>query len=179
MIKVCRVVLGLALAVLGCGMAHAQVGLYLQASGGTLQFQNTARVYGATFGVYNTKRLGWAAIGPDFRGAMLLGSGSQGAYSDDSLDMGLVGLRAAVVPQRLRFRPYVEPMIGLGYWRGGVGILRQDATHVMMQVAVGMDLRVYHRVSWRVAEFTYGRVSATPGFINPETLSSGIVLELP
>jgi hypothetical protein len=178
--RVRGIILGLgAMVLLSVPAARAQLAMYAQATGASLQLPNTAHVYGATFGFYDTKRLGLVAIGPDFRGAILKRGDSQGLYTDQALDTGLGGVRVTITPRALPLMPYGEATIGLGYWRGGVGTTRQDSTHAMMQLVAGVDYTIVPRVDWRVAEFSYGRVGGELGFINPETLSTGIVLRLP
>lgn len=177
--RVRDIVLGLVVVLLSVP-ARAQWALYAQATGASLQLPNTGHLYGATFGFYDMKRMGLVAIGPDFRGAILRRGNSQGMFTDQALDTGLGGVRVAVTPRILPLMPYGEAMIGLGYWRGGVGTTRQDSTHAMMQLVAGVDYTIVSRVDWRAVEFSYGRVGAPlGGFINPETLSTGIVLRLP
>lgn len=179
--RVCGAVLGLA-GILFCGAAaRAQKAVYGQASGANLQFPNAAHVYGATFGILDMKVVGPVALGADFRGAMMMRGGRYGEYTGSALDEGLLGFRASASPHVLPFsaKPYAEALIGLGYWRGGLNTARQDANHSMEEAVVGIDVPVWHRVEWRVAEFTYGRAGALPGHINPESLSSGFVIQLP
>jgi hypothetical protein len=135
---------------------------------------------GATFGFYNAKASGPVSVGPDFRGEILRKGGTQGPFSDQVLESGQFGLRAAASPKvlPLSLKPYVEGTLGLAYWRGGVGVTRQETTHFIMQVVAGVDCPIAHHFEWRVIEFTYGRAGAQPGFISPETLSTGVVLRL-
>jgi hypothetical protein len=176
-------VLGLAVVVLGSASAKAQIAVYGEATGATLQFPNAAHVYGGTFGFYDVKPVGPITIGADFRGALLKRGSSQGIYNDTALDFGQLGVRVAAAPGAIpmlhSLMPYGEAMLGVGYWRGGVGVARQDKTHALMQLIVGADYAIKPRVHWRVVEFSYGRAGAQPGFINPMTLSTGIVLQLP
>jgi hypothetical protein len=176
--QACRMVLGLAVLLLWNGTARAQIAMYGQATGASLQTLGTSHIYGGTFGFYDTRQVGPISIGPDIRGAILETGGSQGANSDQVLDMGQLGLRVAGHLHGLPLMPYAEGMFGLGYWRGGVGVLRQDTNHFMVQAIAGLDYRLTHRFDWRVAEFTYGRAGAMPGFIHPMTLSTGIVLQI-
>lgn len=138
-------------------------------------------MYGATFGIYKVKQAGPVSLGADFRGVMVKRGGTQGSIDDTKLDEGQFGFRAAAAPHVLPYSlmPYGEALIGLGYWRGGHGALRQDKTHALMQVVVGVDIPVYKAVEWRVAEFSYARAGAQPGFINPMSFSTGIVIQLP
>jgi hypothetical protein len=156
---------------------------YAQATGASLQFPNTSHLFGGTFGFYDTKRTGPVTIGADFRGALLKRGSSVGPFNDQALDMGQLGVRVAgapgVIPVLHSLMPYAEGLIGLGYWRGGIDVTRQDKTHALMQIVAGVDYAIVQHVQWRVVEFSYGRAGAQPGFINPETLSTGIVLQLP
>lgn len=138
-------------------------------------------MYGATFGIYKVKQAGPVALGADFRGVMVKRGGSQQSINDTKLDEGQFGFRAAASPHVLPYSlmPYGEALIGLGYWRAGYGALRQDKTHALMQLVVGLDVPVYKAVQWRVAEFSYARAGAQPGFINPMSVSTGIVIQLP
>jgi hypothetical protein len=183
LIRVRGIVLGLVVAALGSASAWAQIAIYGQATGATLQFPNSAHMYGGTFGFYDVKPVGPITIGADFRGALLGRGSSVGPYNSTALDMGQLGVRVAVAPGTLHFArslmPYAEALIGLGYWRGGVGVTRQDAKHSMEQIIVGADYAIKPHVHWRVVEFSYGRAGAAPGHINPMTLSTGIVLQLP
>ncbi len=161
--------------------ARAQIAIYAQATGASLRFDNTAHMYGATFGAFRTKPVGPLALGADFRGVMVKGGGTQGSNNDQKLDEGQFGFRAAAAPHVLPFSlsPYAEALVGLGYWRGGSGVFRQDRTHALMQIVVGADVPVYRSLEWRIAEFSYARAGAQPGFINPITVSTGFVIRLP
>ena len=158
-----------------------QFAVYGEATGATLQFQETSHMYGGTFGFYDMKPVGPVSMGADFRGVMVKRGGTNGSINDQKLDAGQFGFRISASKGVLPFSmmPYGEAMIGLGYWRGGVGVLRQDKTHALMQGLVGIDVPVFRSVQWRVVEFSYGRAGAQPGFINPEMISTGIVIQLP
>jgi hypothetical protein len=178
----CRIVLALAAAAFAPSAAHAQIAIYGQATGASLQFPNTHHMYGGSFGFYDTKAVGPLALGADFRGSLTSRGSSDGPYFNQALDSGQLGVRIAAAPGALPLKglmPYVEGTGGVGFWRGGIGVTRQDATHSLVQVAAGIDYAITHRIRWRVGEFTYGRAGAQPGRIHPETVSSGIVLQLP
>jgi hypothetical protein len=155
--------------------------VYGEATGSTLRFQETPHMYGATFGIYKMKQVGPVSLGADFRGVMVKRGGTQKSINDTKLDEGQFGFRAAASPHVLPFSatPYGEALVGLGYWRAGYGALRQDKTHALMQLVVGVDVPIYKSIEWRVAEFSYGRAGAQPGFINPISVSTGIVIRLP
>lgn len=174
--------LGLAVVLLWGAPADAQVGLYLQGTASQLQFQNTPFMYGATFGGYRMKDAGPVSLGADLRGGITEShNGTSRPLTDEALDFGLFGVRVAASPRvlPLSLKPYAGAMIGAGYWRGGLGIVRQDKYHMLVQFLGGVDLPVSKRLDWRVAEFTYGRLGAQPGSIYPITVSTGIVLRLP
>ena len=179
--RVCRFGLGLAAAFFLSMPAWGQISVYGQATGANLQYPNTSHLYGGTFGLLATKPVGPLSMGADFRGAMLHRGSSVGAYNDQSLDMGQLGVRVAAAPHvlPLSLMPYAEALAGLGYWRGGISTSRQDKNHSMFQVVVGTDVPVYKRLQWRVFEATYGRAGAQPGSINPITVSTGFVINLP
>jgi hypothetical protein len=182
-VRVCGIVLGLAVVMFGGAAAKAQIAVYGEATGATLRFPNASHVYGGTFGFYDVKPVGPVTIGADFRGALLKRGSSLGIYNDTALDYGQFGVRVAAaqgaIPLLHSLMPYGEAMFGVGYWRGGVGVARQDKTHALFQAIVGADYAIKPHVHWRVVEFSYGRAGAQPGFINPMTLSTGIVLQLP
>jgi hypothetical protein len=175
--------LGLAVLALGAAPAWGQFAVYGEATGANLQFPNSHNMYGSTFGLYYTKRFGPITAGPDFRGAMIKRGGNNGQFTDQALDSGQFGARFAAAPGAIPFlksaMPYAEATAGIAYWRGGIGPARQEATHGMLQLIGGLDYKLVHHISWRVIEFTYGRAGATPGNINPETLSTGIVINVP
>lgn len=167
-----------------CGFtfsAKAQIAVYGEATGSSLRFQETPHMYGATFGIYKVKPVGPVALGADFRGVMVKRGGSQKSIDDTKLAEGQFGFRAATSPHVLPYSlmPYGEALIGLGYWRGGYGALRQDKTHFLLQGVVGLDVPVYKSIDWRVVEFSYARTGAQPGFINPISVSTGFVIHLP
>jgi hypothetical protein len=162
--------------------ADAQVGLYLQGTASLLQFQSTPFMYGATFGGFRMKDAGPVSLGPDFRGGITEShNGTSRPLTDEALDFGLVGVRVAASPRvlPLSLKPYGEAMIGVGYWRGGLSVARQDKLHMLVQFVGGVDCPVSKHFDWRVAEFTFGRAGAQPGSIYPITVSTGIVLRLP
>ncbi len=176
-----KVVVGLlAMVFLSCVPMRAQIGFYAQATGANLRFPTTSHIYGGTFGFYDIKQVGHILIGPDLRGALLSRGSSHGQFNDQALDMGQVGLRVAaapgVIPGAHSLIPYAEVATGLGYWRGGVSPNRQDANHFMVQAIAGLDYRIKSAIDWRIAELSYGRAGAAPGYIHPVTASMGMVL---
>jgi len=172
------ILLGLVVGMGSGGQALGQIALTMQATGANLHFANTEHVYGGTFGFYDAKDVGPISIGGDIRGAILERGSAVGQYNNQALDEGLLGVRVASLPRILGLMPYAEGMLGLTYWRGGVGVTRQDHKHSAEQVAVGVDCKLLPRLKWRVAEATYSRVGAQPGHINPVSVSTGLVVIL-
>jgi hypothetical protein len=166
----------------GCALpARAQLAAYGEATDASLRFQSTPHMVGGTFGLFYTKPVGLVAVGADFRGVMVKKGGTDGTNNDTKLDEGQFGIRLSaakhVLP--LSLMPYGEALVGLGYWRGGAGVFRQDQSHALFQAIAGVDVPVYKRLDWRVIEFSYGRAGAKPGFINPIAISTGLVYHFP
>jgi len=158
--------------------ARAQLAFYGQFTGTDMGIANTPHLYGGTFGIYTTKRLGLLALGPDLRGAILK-HGSSTPNADQELDMGLGGIRLAATPRVLPVMPYLEVLGGIAYAKTGQGAARQDHFVGAAQFLAGVDYTVIPRIDWRVVEFSYGRLGSSVGVFNPRTLSTGIVVRLP
>lgn len=175
------VVLGLVLAGVCAAPAKAQLAAYGEATDASLRFQGTPHMLGSTFGLMYTKPVGPVAAGIDFRGVMVKHGGTAGSANDTKLDEGQFGIRVSanrnILPASLM--PYGEALFGLGYWRGGINVARQDKTHLLFQGVAGVDLPVYKRLDWRVVEISYARTGAQPGFINPISVSTGFVYHFP
>lgn len=175
------VVLALVLVGMGALPAKAQLAAYGEATDASLRFQGTPHMLGGTFGLFYTKTVGPVAAGVDFRGVMVKHGGTQSSLNDTKLDEGQFGIRIAaarnVLP--LSLTPYAEALFGMGYWRGGINVARQDKTHALLQGIAGVDLPVYKRLDWRVIEVSYARAGAQPGFIDPIAVSTGIVYHFP
>lgn len=173
--------IGLTLAVAMLLLAQAtraQVAIYGEATGATIGFKDTPHVYGGTFGIYDTKPVGPVALGFDIRVGLTKRGGTGQPLSDTALDMGQMGFRAAFTGWKLPVKPYAEVLVGPAYWRGGFNVTRNDASHFLMQALGGLDVSILPRVQWRVVEFSYGRMGGVPNFVEPEILSTGIVLVL-
>ena len=171
--------LTLAVAMLWLGqVTKAQVAIYGEATGANIGFKDPPHVYGGTFGIYDTKPVGPVALGFDVRVGLTKRGGTSQPLSDAALDMGQLGLRAAFTGWKLPVKPYAEVLVGPAYWRGGLSVARNDASHFLMQVLGGLDVSILPKVQWRVVEFSYGRMGGVPNFVEPETLSTGIVLVL-
>lgn len=167
------------LAVAASQPAQAQWGIYFQGTGAGLRVANTNHLYGSTFGFYDQKNAGHLTLGADFRGTLLDAGNAQGSFSDERLDYGLFGLRAAANPNRYHLMPYAEGLVGVGYFREGQGVTRQDQKSGALQAVGGVDMQIHGRWEWRVAEVTYSRLRGQLYTVNPITISSGIVIRLP
>lgn len=173
--------LGMALAGIAAAPAKAQLAAYGEATDANLRFQGTPHMVGGSFGLFYTKTAGPVAAGVDFRGVMVKRGGSLGSENDTKLDEGQLGIRVAAAHGVLPFSlmPYGEALLGLGYWRGGVNVAREDQSHVLFQGIAGVDLPLYKRLDWRVIEASYARVGAYPGSIDPIAVSTGLVYHFP
>ena len=153
--------------------AVAQIGLYGEISAAKLNVPNTGWIFGPTFGGYYDK---WHLLllntGLDARVAFL-GSGST------VLDSGLIGPRLAIVPHVFPLKPYVEALAGAGHVDVGQGFATTRTTKFEYQFLGGLDFTFLPRLDWRVVEFSYGGVSGLGTSLNPETISTGLVLRLP
>lgn len=176
-----RLVLGVALSAIFVVPGKAQISVYGEATDASLQFKGTPHMPGGTFGLFKTKPVGPVAMGADFRGVIVKRGGTQGSIDDTKLAEGQFGFRISagqhVLP--LGLMPYGEALLGLGYWRGGLGVLRQDGNHALLQGVAGIDVPVHGRFDWRIVEFSYARVGAYPGSIDPISVSTGFVYHFP
>lgn len=171
--------LGLAvLMILGARAGWAQVAAFGEATGANIGFNNTPHVYGGTFGIFDTMPVGPVAVGFDVRIGLMNRGGTGQPFTDAALDEGQLGLRVAYREWKLPIRPYAEALVGAAYWRGGLGVRRNDADHFLMQAVGGVDLKLYRKLQWRVVEIAYGRMGGVPNFVEPTMLSSGLVLVL-
>lgn len=159
--------------------AVAQAGIYGQVTAAKLSAANTSWMYGPTLGLYYDAGHGVVALGLDARASFLGRGNTNGAGSDESLRTGLVGVRVAVTPHVLPFKPYVEALGGFGSLTVGQGAARTSATHFTYQFLGGIDFTVFPRVDWRVVEFSYGRLSGLGDSFAPKTVSTGLVFRLP
>jgi len=156
-----------------------QWGVYFTGSGDSLRVNNTNNLYGSTFGLYVQTLNTPVVFGADFRG-VITGTGNvQGAYTDERLDYGLFGPRVATKPIRGRIIPYAEGLVGLAYFREGVGILRQDKSSGSLQAVGGVDVKVYHHIQWRAIDASYGRARGQLYATHPLVLSTGILFQFP
>jgi hypothetical protein len=158
--------------------ARAQWAIYGQGSGAKLHIPNTTTLYGSTFGFYRDIPEEKFNLGFDFRGSLLYGGNVQGPYTNQRLDYGLFGLRASLPPNRYRLSPYVEGLVGIGYVRGGLGLIRENNSSGNLQAVGGLDVKITHSIDWRAAEFSYGRVKGQLYAVHPDVISTGVVFHI-
>ncbi len=159
--------------------AAAQTAIYGEFTGGKLSAPNTTWMFGPTVGLYHDNGLGLVALGYDVRGSFLRRGSTNGPSSNESLNLIEVGVRAALTPHVLPVRPYVEALGGYGGLTIGQGAARESGSHATYQFLGGVDLTFFPRLDWRVAEFSYGRLSGLGSTYAPKTLSTGLVFRLP
>ncbi len=151
---------------------HAQTGVYAEFSASKVNAPNNDWIYGPTFGAYFDRfHIPFFSAGLDLRGAVLGPGDSTQLYS------GLIGPHVAFRPRVLPIQPYVEGLVGVGHIDFGSG--NGSDTQFEYQFLGGIDLTILPRIDWRVAEFSYGALSAFNGSLHPKTISTGIVLRLP
>jgi hypothetical protein len=161
------------------GMARAQTAIYGEFTAAKLSAPNTSWMYGPTIGLYHDAGHGLLATGLDVRGTFVGRGNTNGAYSSETLDTLLGGVRLAVTPHVLPFKPYGEVLGGFGHLKTGQGTQRTSSTKFAYQFVGGVDLTILPRVDWRVVEFSYGRLAGLGDSFVPKTLSTGIVFRLP
>jgi len=140
---------------------------------------NASWMYGPTVGLYHDSGHGLIATGFDVRGTFAGRGDTNGHGTSQSLDTVLVGVRLAVTPHVLPIKPYGEVLGGVGHLKTGQGSARTSSTKFAYQFVGGLDLTIFPRVDWRVAEFSYGRLAGLGDSFAPKTLSTGIVFRLP
>jgi len=155
------------------GSARAQAGVYAGFSASDYHVPNVGWQYGPTFGVYFQP---WAAplvrAGVDLR-ASLLGTGNT------KVDSILVGPRVQIHPHVVPLMPYGEILIGGGHVNLGQGSAAIDKTGAEYQVAGGVDMTIFPRLDWRIAEYSWGSVENLGTNVRPGTVTTGLVLRLP
>lgn len=151
---------------------RAQTGVYAEFSASKVNAPNNDWIYGPTFGAYFDRfHIPFFTAGLDLRGSVLGPGGSTQLYS------GLLGPHVAFRPRVIPIQPYVEGLVGVGHIDFGSG--NGSDTKFEYQFLGGVDLTVLPRIDWRVAEFSYGALSAFGSSFHPKTISTGIVLRLP
>jgi hypothetical protein len=140
---------------------------------------NTSWMYGPTFGLYYDYGFGPVALGFDVRASFLGHGDTNGAGSNESVKTGLLGVRGAITPHVLPFKPYGEALGGFGTVTGGEGAARTSGGHFAYQLVGGLDFTFIPRFDWRVVEFSYGRFSGLGDSYATKSLSTGLVFRLP
>jgi hypothetical protein len=177
----------LCVAMILCGSAKAQVGIYGMASGGfvssvalgygplTLSSSNQA-AYGGTFGLYdNFIHLGPVRIGGD--GRFFIQSNTNNTPYGNQLRGALGGARVALFSHFFPLSPYVQAEIG------GVGtnygIQAQRSTNFAYQVQGGLDFTIFPRIDGRL-EYGAGEIGALfPGNLQTmQQIGLGIVVRV-
>jgi hypothetical protein len=165
----------LSLFVLSPFCLHAQLGLYGAFTVQNLGVQNNSgyNLYGGTFGAYLASgRLAILSAGVDLRGSFASDGGT-------SFDTGSIGPRLALNTHILPIQPYVEGTVGFAHISFAGGSPSSE-TKFEYQVLGGLDFTILPRVDWRIAEYSYGGLSAINNYnFHPKSLSTGIVLRLP
>jgi hypothetical protein len=161
------------------GAAQAQTAIYGEFSAAKLNAPNTSWMYGPTVGLYHDSEHGLFATGLDVRGTFAGRGNTNGPYTNQTLDTILGGVRLAVTPRVLPFKPYGEVLGGFGHLKTGEGSARTSSTKFAYQFVGGVDFTLLPRIDWRVVEFSYGQLAGLGGSFNPKTLSTGIVFRLP
>ncbi|HTJ29766.1 MAG TPA: hypothetical protein VL346_04675 [Acidobacteriaceae bacterium] len=164
-LKVCLLgVMGLGLAV----GAQAQTGIYGEFTGAKISANNSKWMFGPTVGLYHDSGHGLVATGLDVRGTFV-------GRGNESLDTLLGGVRLAITPRVLPFKPYGEVLGGLGHLKVG----NSTSNKFAYQFIGGLDDTILPRLDWRVIEFSYGRLAGLSDSYAPKTISTGLVLRLP
>jgi hypothetical protein len=140
---------------------HAQTGLYLNplamrisnstADHGTFAFlgqNSTSQMFwGPQFGAYYDFKTPYAfKAGLDMRDSIMHGSGA-------FLNNFLVGLRISGKPFKRPFKPYLEPMVGVGTSRAPFTAIRVSKGEY--GVYAGIDYETHHHVDFRLVEVGY------------------------
>jgi hypothetical protein len=166
--------LALALIVFSPACLHAQLGLY-----GAFTVQNLGvpnnngyAFYGGTFGAYLASgHFALLSAGVDLRGSFSRSGGT-------SFDSGSIGPRIGLNLPLIPIRPYLEATAGVGHLTLSGG--SPSTTKFEYQFLGGLDFTVLPRIDWRIAEFSYGGLSAlNNSSYHPKSISTGIVLRLP
>ncbi|HET6215671.1 MAG TPA: hypothetical protein VFE27_01555, partial [Acidobacteriaceae bacterium] len=114
-------------------------------------------------------RLAILSAGVDLRGSFAKSGGT-------SFNTGSIGPRIALNTHIVPIQPYVEATVGLANINVAGGS-PSNGTNFEYQLLGGLDFTIFPRIDWRLAEYSYGGVSAQN--LHPRSLSTGIVLRLP
>ncbi len=153
--------------------ARAQTGIYAAFSASDFHKPNVGWQSGPMFGLYYDHwGVPFVRAGVDVR-ASFLGSGST------EEDVGLIGPRVQLHPHVVPLMPYAEVLGGVAHVQIGQGSAQTNGTQFAYQAVVGLDLTIFPRLDWRVAEYSWGGVQSLNQSFNPTTVSTGLVLRLP
>lgn len=164
--------------------ALAQFGVYGEfnfAMDGS-SYRDPTSMYGATVGgYYNIARIGPLVPGLDMRGTFLTGSpflaGSTCCGNSFHINSFLAGPRVSFSVRHLRFKPYVEFLVGAGSAAASYGGAL-TTTGFAYQPTGGVDVALVPLLDWRAIEVSYQRGPGDNLVSNAQTgiLSTGIVL---
>jgi hypothetical protein len=154
---------------------HAQLGLYagLTVQNPGIPGNNSYDLYGGTLGAYLASgHLAILNLGVDLRGTFTRSSGN-------SFNTGAIGPRLGLNLHIIPLHPYVEATAGLASLNLNGGS-PSNGTSFEYQLIGGLDVTVFPRIDWRVAEFSYGGVSVqNSSSYHPKTLTTALVLRIP
>jgi hypothetical protein len=151
----------------------AQTGIYASFSASNFDVPNVNWQYGPMIGIYHDFwHPPFLGIGADIRGSFI-GSGSTKLYG------GVLGPRVDLHPPVFPVKPYVEVLGGIGQANFGEGFATTNTTSFEYQLVAGVDVTIFPRIDWRLAEFTYSGFSDLNENAYPKTISTGIVIRLP
>jgi hypothetical protein len=142
---------------------------------------------GASYGIYGLVDGGR----PNYYSDWLVG-GTVGGYFQHSPWLGLDGQVTALrwgPSQEHQYFALIGPRFALdrGRWEafgtaeGGLGHARfadSSAYGGGWMLTGGVDMRLNARLSWRVGQFSYGRIAVLEHGLNPKIVSSGLVIRL-
>lgn len=161
-----------AVLMIAAGGARAQTGVYVGFAASDFRVPNVGWQYGPIFGVYAQP---WGApfvrAGVDVR-ASLLGSGTT------KIDSVLAGPRVQLHPHVVPLMPYAEVLLGGAHVNLGQGSASTVKTGLEYGFAGGIDMTIFPRLDWRIAEYSWGSVQ-NAGDAKPSTVTTGLVLRLP
>jgi hypothetical protein len=147
-----------------CGFAQGQYAVYGTVGGLKSEVGTNGWTTAGTVGLYHQVRYGeLVGFGYDVRGTF-----------SSQLNSVLVGPRLALVPVAFPIKPYVEGLIGVS-WYTDLSNARLTDKDFTYELVGGVDSTVLPHVDWRVAEFSFGGLSALSSTVHPKTVSTGVV----
>jgi hypothetical protein len=164
-----------------CGMARAQLAVYVMGSGGKLGANVVGNnsgftAWGGTVGGYdNFLGAGPLKVGGDAR-FFVQSSGNSNQFGNQ-LRGGLLGVRLAITPPILPLKPYVQAEVGGASTNYGVQSNR--ALNFAYQVQGGLDWTVFPHVDVR-GEYGAGKAVGSLGGTSTtlQEFGAGIVIRL-